>query len=246
MSKVAYVMSPVRATSHCATTEDSASLALSVSVLDQLKQGAEKYDEFRRLYPFDVSMQRRTASVPSNGVIKRITSAKEKFRSESWEGTYKPGDIIQYQRGLFIVPTLFLSTLADSVFWDHHCFIVSGLEWYQGARVIRLEFSPSPDIHGPDWEGAAFIDSATSYLLRVNFQLANLRGMNAPRRLDGYITFTSPSPYVIMPDTTAAVWWLRDANGKGEWGQPDYAQMLYIQQLDYRKNKPLGYPAPKQ
>lgn len=31
MSKVAYVMSPVKATSHCATTEDSASLALSVS-----------------------------------------------------------------------------------------------------------------------------------------------------------------------------------------------------------------------
>lgn len=63
--------------------------------------------------------------------------------------------------------------------------------------------------------------------------------------MDGYSTFLSPSPYVIMPDTTAAVWWVRDANGN-DWGQPDYAQILYIQQLDYRKDKPPGYPAPKQ
>jgi hypothetical protein len=44
LSKVAYVITPVKATSHCVTTDDSASLALSVSVLDQLKQGAEKYN----------------------------------------------------------------------------------------------------------------------------------------------------------------------------------------------------------
>ena len=42
MSRVAYVISPVKATSHCVTTDDTASLALSVAVLDQLKQGAEK------------------------------------------------------------------------------------------------------------------------------------------------------------------------------------------------------------
>src|SRR3954470_24534466 len=38
LSRVAYVIPAVKSTSHCATTADSASLALSVAVLDQLRQ----------------------------------------------------------------------------------------------------------------------------------------------------------------------------------------------------------------
>src|SRR5256885_6556765 len=37
LKKVAYVISPVSDTSHCPTSHDSAALALSVSVLEQLK-----------------------------------------------------------------------------------------------------------------------------------------------------------------------------------------------------------------
>jgi hypothetical protein len=245
MSRVAYVISPVKAISHCSTAADSASLDLSLAALDQLKQGAEKYDQFRRLYPFEATIIRRTAAVPPNGDIKRITDRKEKFRSEDWELAYRPGDVIQYERGGFTVPLLFLSTLADSVFWEHHCFLARGVEWYQGTRVVRLEFSPSNDITGPDYEGAALLDSATSYLLRVDFHLANLRGRTGPKRLEGFITFMSPSPFVMVPDTTAAIWWLRNAD-HGGWGKPDYAQSLYLKELKYRKETPPGYEKVKQ
>ena len=64
MNKVAYVISPVRAISHCSSGADSASLELSRAVLDQLKQGAEKYDQFRRHYPFEATVERQTAPVP--------------------------------------------------------------------------------------------------------------------------------------------------------------------------------------
>jgi hypothetical protein len=240
MTRVAYVISPVKSTSHCATAADSASLDLSLSELDQLKQAAEKYNQFRTLFPFEATVERRTAAIPKNGVVKRITTAKEKFSSETWQMPYRPGDIIDYEGSSFTVPILFLSTLGDSVFWGHHCFIARGVESYQGTRVVRLEFSPSGDVTGPDYEGTALLDSATSYLLRVNFRLANLRERRGPKKLEGYITFTSPSPFVILPDTTFAIWWLRNVSDTA-WGNPDYAQRLSLEELKYRRETPPGY-----
>jgi hypothetical protein len=249
LSKVAYVITPVKATSHCVTTADSASLATSVAVLDQIQQGAEKYNEFRRLYPFEASVDRRTAAIPTRGPVKRVVEAKEKFRSENWETAYRPGDVVQYNfDGSFLAPVLFLSTLGDSVFWEHHCFVARGIESFQGTRVIRLDFSPSSDVHGPDWEGSALLDSATSFLLHLDFHLANLDLGKGLTRLDGYQTFTSPSPFVIIPDSVMAVWWTRGKTFEGEpsWGNPDYAQSLHVDSLKYRKAKPPEYPAARQ
>jgi hypothetical protein len=237
LKRVAYVISSVRATSHCSTTSDSAALDLSVATLDQLKQGAEKYNDFRRLYPFDATIERRSASVPGDGKIKRILASKETFSSETWEPAYKPGRVIEYQYGSFTVPLLFLSTLADSVFWQHHCFRADGFGSLDSVRVVKLEFFPATDVKGPDYEGTAFLDSATSSLLRVEFHLANLHESRGPKRLEGYITFMSPSPFVRVPDTTAAVWWTRGAD-HDEWGQPDFAQRLQLEEIRYRKATP--------
>ncbi|MGZ3330509.1 MAG: hypothetical protein ACXU9O_00525 [Gemmatimonadaceae bacterium] len=242
MSRVAYVISPVKATSHCSnpSTADSGSLDLSVSALDQLKQGAEKYDQFLRHYPFDATIERRTAAVPERGELERVAVSSEKFSSDTWKPSYKPGDIIQYYRNGLTVPLLFLSTLGDSVFWEHHCFLVGGVESYRGSRVVRLDFSPTTDVKGPDYGGTAFLDSANSSLVRVDFHLANPPERSGPKKLEGYITFTSPSPYVMVPDTTAAIWWMRSAD-HGYWGKPDYAQTMHLQELSYRKEKPPGF-----
>ena len=69
-----------------------------------------------------------------------------------------------------------------------------------------------------------------SRLLRIDFQLANAKVDNGPRKLEGYTTFTSPSPFVMVPDTTVAVWWLRDAE-HGDWGKPEFAQSLHVEDL---------------
>jgi hypothetical protein len=238
MNKVAYLVSPVKAVSHCSTAADSASLDLSLAVLDQLKQGAEKYDQFRRHYPFEATVERRTAAVPPSGDLGRIVATREKFQSENWEPPYRPGDVIEYERGAFTVPLLFLSTLADSVFWEHHCFAARGVQSYQGTRVVRLDFTPSTDITGPDYEGAALLDSATSYLLRVEFHIANLHQRNGPKKMDGYITFTSPSPFVMVPDTTGAIWWLRSSD-HGEWESPTTPRVCFSRSSSIgRKTRP--------
>jgi len=55
----------------------------------------------------------------------------------------------------------------------------------------------------------------------------------------------SPSPFVMIPDSTIAVWWVRDADD-GNWGKPDYAQSLSVDSLEYRRQTPPGYPTVKQ
>ena len=247
MSKVAYMISPVLATSHCVTTEDSAAQALSVAVLDQLKQGAEKYNEFRRLYPFEASVERRTARVPESGPVKRIIRANETFRSETWDQAYRPGNVVKYGGGTFNAPIFFLSTLGDSVFWENHCFIARGIEPYRGTRAVRLEFSPITDLREPDWAGAALLDSATSYLVRLEFRLVNLNPRKGLARLEGYQTFSSPSPFVVIPDSVAAIWWTRE-NSKDDPNpeRPDVAQSLSIDSLKYRKARPPEYPTVRQ
>lgn len=249
MSKVAYVIAPVRATSSCATTDDSASLALSVAVLDQLKQGAEKYIEFRRLYPFEATVERRSARIPETGIAKRIIVEREKFSSENLDPKYRPGNVVQYKwDGSFLAPILFLSTLGDSVFWQNHCFVARGIESYRGTRAIRMEFSPNPNVRGPDWSGSAVLDSATSYLLRLEFHLANLDSRKGLVQLDGYQTFSSPSPFVMIPDSVIALWWIRkksDDDPKWEL-RPDFVQSLHIDSLKYRKGRPPPYQAAKQ
>jgi hypothetical protein len=243
LSKVAYVLADVRATSRCSTQVDTTRLGFSATALSQLKQAAEKYNEFRRSFPFEASMERRSAAIPATGEIKRIVVSEEKFASEKFDARYRPGRVIEQHFGEFSVPILMISTLADSVFWDHHCFVARGFESYQGDRVIRLEFLPTADVDGPDYKGAALLDSATSMLLRVEFHLANPPRRSIPTRLDGYTTFMSPSPFVVLPDTTGAIWWLRKPN-QDDWGKPDYTQLLFMKEMNYRKEKPPSYAHP--
>ncbi|MFL5525375.1 MAG: hypothetical protein ACJ79I_02970 [Gemmatimonadaceae bacterium] len=238
LRKIAYVMSSVRLSGRCTTAEDSGAAALSASVLGQLRQAAEKAEEFRRSYPFDATVERRTVSVGPSGKVLRAVTAKEKFRSESWEARYRPGDIVEHAYdGSFKVPLLFLTTVADSNFWNHHCFGVRGMEGAPGNRAIRLEFSPNSETRGPDWAGSALLDSATSSLLRVEFRVVGLRNSD-PQRIEGYTTFTSPSPFVVLPDSTVAAWWIADLERTPGVAMPSYVQGLKVVALKYRKAKP--------
>ena len=238
MSKVAYVLAPVLAKSRCASDADLAARLLAADVLEQLRQGAEKYEHFRRAYPFNLVLERRTA-LPRDTAPARIRTQREKFTSGGAETRYRPGRIVAGANSpLFSVPILFLSNLADPAFWENHCFVVRGFESLNGSRVVRLEFSPSTNVRGPDWEGAALLDSATSILQRVQFRVANLTGNRGPERIEGYTTYRSPSPYVVMPDTTVAIWWLRRARPRALWGDPEFGQMLHLYEMTYTRQKP--------
>jgi hypothetical protein len=136
---------------------------------------------------------------------------------------------------------LFVAALADSAFWSRHCFAARGVESREGRRVIRLDFKPSRNVRAPDWEGSAWLDSAASTLRRVDFRLVNIRTADreAPNRFEGYTTFSMPSPYIAVPDSTVAWWWIRTRpTPTDDKFTADVLQFLTAQAMTYRRGAP--------
>jgi hypothetical protein len=109
-----------------------------------------------------------------------------------------------------------VSALADTAFWERHCFVARGVETLEGRRMIRLQFFPARDVREPEWEGSAWLDSARSVLARVEFRLTNLHDREGPQEFTGYTVFSTPSPFIAMPDSTVARW---NTAMRGSYGQ---------------------------
>lgn len=243
MRRVAYVLPVVKTTTttSCETETDSTTAMLSASVLEQLRASAERYEEFRKAYPFRVQLERRSGNITPDGDVKPTRANMETEHSDKWGEQYVPNRIVERTRRGFTVPILFISALADSVFWDRHCFSARGVETLGTERVIRLEFSPKSSVRTPDWEGAALVDSTSSMLRRVDFRLTGLQPGDLPRRLEGYTTFRSPTPFIVVPDTTTAMWWRRNVPRSGPWGHADAVQRIALKEVTFLKRIPPAF-----
>ena len=245
LTRVAFVLPNAftRADARCGERVDSTSALLTAAVLEQLRMGAERYEEFRKAYPFRVEQERRTLTLNGDSVAQREETSTEVATSDEWGDEYRPGRIIQRTPSGFSVPILYVSALASPAFWENHCFAVRGLDSLGGERVLRVEFSPARGVKGAEWAGRALVDSATSVLRRVDFHLAGLRDGDMPRRLAGYTTFRSPSPFVFIPDSTVVHWWrYRGPDRDGRWGVPDVQQVVHVQSLTFVNAPPLRTP----
>jgi len=243
LKRVAYILPPVHTTTTttCSPGTDSTAATLSAAVLEQLRAGAERYEAFRREYPFRVRLERLSGNITPDSDVKPTRASMETEHSDRWGERYAPNRIVAHTPRGFSVPILFISALADSVFWDRHCFSARGVESLGGTRVIRLHFAPNGSVRTPDWEGAALVDSASSMLRRVEFRLTGLKAGDRPRRLEGYTTFTSPTPFIVVPDTTTAIWWRRDAPEDGDWGNADAVQRIALKEIAFLRSIPPGF-----
>jgi hypothetical protein len=239
LERVAFSLPPVvtREDQRC-DANDSAASFRAVPALQQLRIGAERYARFRTSYPFRVEVERRTVSLSEEGKPKSVRQNKEQANSEDWGDPYVPGEIVHRERLGFSVSILFLAALADSSFWTRHCFSVRGIGSLANQRVVQMDFTPANGARDPEWEGTAFIDSATSVLTRLQFRLKGLPDDDSPRRLEGYTTFMSPSPYITIPDSIVAYWWRHGPSSSGEWKSPDIVQLIHVLNIRYRKGAP--------
>lgn len=73
-------------------------------------------------------------------------------------------------------------------------------------------------------------------LRRIQFRLTGLPDNDTPRRLEGYTTFMSPSPYITIPDSTIAYWWRRGPSYSGEWHAPDIVQLIHVVDVRYKEH----------
>ena len=236
-----------RAVNSCGAATDSLSQNLSAVVLSQLRLSAERYDAFRRAYPFNVWIERRTARRDADGTIRTEPVQVPGTQSDKWGDPYVPGRVLSEQPGGgFSVPILFVSALADANFWKHHCFVARGVQTFEGARVIQLDFMPTKETKTPDWEGSALVDSATSMLRRVDFDLTGLGKHDVLKGLVGYTMFRSPTAFITMPDSTMAMWWTSAPLKDGTLRPADGYQLIRVLRIAYRKATPVGVePLPR-
>ena len=231
----------VRAERHCRESIEPSRAALTQASMELLRFGAEQFENFRRAYPFDFTLEQRTWAALLYGRGRAPSRLQlDTLASSAWGDRYTPGKVIMENgRDEYFVPLLFVSALADSAFWDLHCFVARGVESRDGRRLIRLDFSPTRDVHDPDWDGSAWLDSAQSVLARVDFRLTNLRGMVGPQRFEGYTVFSTPTPYIARPDSTVATWVTGVPGGPfGDVRRSAGMQAILMREVKYRARKP--------
>jgi len=239
LDRIVFVLPPVSTTEERRCTSiDSATTQSAASALEQLRIAADRYHDFRNQYPFRVRQERRTITLDSSGKARTVRAHKEDATSDEWGDPYVPGEVLHREALGFSVSLLFVGSLADSAFWARHCFSVRGLASIGGQRVVRMDFQPADGIRDVDWRGTVSIDSATSMLRRIDFQLEGLHNGDMPRRLEGFTTFSSPSPYVSVPDSTIAYWWRRNAPAEGEPQIPEVVQLLHVTDIRFKKATP--------
>jgi hypothetical protein len=210
---------------------------LALWALDQLREGAERYETFRQAYPFRVEIERNTVRRNRMGQVTRANRSRERGDSERWGDRYTPGAVVALHPLGFSVPILFVATLGDPAFWDHHCITTARVEGSDSLRQVRLRFAPSPSAKGSDWGGDALMDSSTSLLRRIEFHL-RINQKDGPRRFEGYTTFRSPSSLIVVPESTFAMWWRAEPDAGAEWGLPDVVQLVRSLEIEYRKSRP--------
>jgi hypothetical protein len=236
MQRAAFALPQMTSVAHprCREAGANAPTPLSQSAMELLRFGAEQYGTFRRRYPFNLLLEQTTEPFdPDPYHHARRDSTEDIASSEEWGDRYYPGRVLQPTGNqTYFVPLLFVSALADSAFWDRHCFVARGVEDRHGRRVIRLDFSPARGITDTDWEGAVWIDSVASVLARVEFRLTNLPRGGGLRRFEGYTVFTTPSPYIARPDSTVSRW--VSSGAPSGWSQ----QALVIRDVRYTKETP--------
>ena len=230
----------VRAERHCRQSVDSSRAALTQASMELLRFGAEQFENFRRAYAFDFTLEQRTSAVLAAGSGRPTPRIRvDTIASNTWGDRYTAGKVVVEQGGNeYFVPLLFVSALADSAFWELHCFAARGVESRDGRRLIRLDFEPTLDVRDPDWEGSAWLDSARSVLARVDFRLTNLRSVVGPQRFEGYTVFTTPSPYIARPDSTVASWITGVPRPYGDVRRSGGMQSLVIRDVRYRGTRP--------
>jgi len=143
--------------------------------LEELRKNAERDRILRNSYPFMYKLARRYDSFGSGSGEAPIVKQDTAVFSSRTDDRYRPGNIFlpsqSGSRGTREVRIPSLSDLADDAFMRSHCFSFGGLEESGDATTYRIDFTPAPNIVSSDFEGSAYLDTATYMIRQVEFRI---------------------------------------------------------------------------
>jgi hypothetical protein len=149
--------------------------------LEELRKNAERDRILRNSYPFVYKLARRYDSFSAGRNESPIVKQDTAVFSSRTNDAYRPGNIFmstQGGRGTREVRIPSLSDLADDVFMRSHCFSFGGLQETDDAVAYRIDFTPAPNIASSDFEGSAYLDTATYMIRQLEFRITRPERVN--------------------------------------------------------------------
>jgi hypothetical protein len=198
------------------TPELGAALA---TLLEQLKENAERNRLLSRSYPFELDIERKISKPEPSLEARFVAFDTVRLASQrSWQ--YAPGHLLgtrEYATGVFggtwttiAIPEL--SDFADETFLNFHCFDFGGLEAMDGDTLLRVDFVPAPTVHDPDVAGSIFLDPKTYQIRSTFISLVNLT-KKLRERIGGQsirVTFKEIVPGVPILDGVSSMVYPRE------------------------------------
>lgn len=150
--------------------------------LEELRKNAERDRILRNSYPFMYKLARRYDSFSGERGAAPIVKQDTGVFSSKTNDSYRPGNIFLApegnSRGTREVRVPSLSDLADDVFMRSHCFSFGGLQQTDDATTYRIDFTPAANIASSDFEGSAYLDTATYMIRQVEFRITRPERVN--------------------------------------------------------------------
>lgn len=181
------------------------------TVVEQLRQNAERFDLLVRTYPFLYTAE-RTVSARTGLEVETVESVDTILVAGDPPWEYRPGAVLRRQsRGLIFSSATYamrLPTLrhfASRAFLDNHCFHVAGIEDKAGQRLLRMDIVASQRLRDADVNVAVWLDTADFRLRFATLALTRIPNqMRHLERLTTEITYLELLPYVPVMYVTVA------------------------------------------
>jgi hypothetical protein len=203
------------------------------TLVDQLRQNAERYRLLADQYPFQYRMVRRFTDEIVNRPSQVRTDTITYSSTARWP--YAPGRVVtpdtepDARPGARFVHLPVLADFADSAFQATHCFHLAGLEMLEGQSFVRLDFAVTRGLRSPDVDGTAFLDPSSYQVRRTTVRLTRIQDA-----VDGVSEWTATQffreivPNLILIETVGAMTVLETRRSAGVVGRTEDQHLLSV------------------
>lgn len=195
---------------------DSASQPQVWQLVATLRENAAAYRLLVTQYPFAYVQARAMGEMRDTIVQLRVIDSIALPGSAAMQ--YRPGRVVSTvstkgrRETVMQIPTII--ELADPAFVANHCYSYGGSGTYGSETWYRLDLRAADRLRSPDVHGAAYLDSATSQLRRLDLELSRPdrlpRAFANVRAVRAITTFMEIAPGLGIIDGVCAMNWMRD------------------------------------
>ncbi len=135
-------------------------------VVQQVRLNAEQFQYLSDSFPFAYQMQRSRRDVRADDARGPSRYDTLRLRSDIGGWEYKMGNVVERDRGGYVMHLPTLRDFAGIEFLNNHCFSYAGLDSTRDGMMLRIDFRADDQLRAPDVNGIIYLDPKT-YQIRL-------------------------------------------------------------------------------